>query len=759
MNGQRRRLLVPQNASPTASPGLSAQRAAIEAVVAPPAAIETGLALHQAGQIEQAAAIYQAILAADPRHPQALHLLGVVAHQTGQDGVARQLMEAAIASDPAVPGFHANLGNVLLALGNAGAAIASYRAALLLDPTAADTQANLGNVLLATGDRAGAIASYRAALQTNPGLADAHENLGTALQQDGDLVGACESYRRAGALRPTATTHGKLGRALLSLGRSDEAAEAFRQQLALAPNSPEAHNDLGAALHAAGAADAALASFEAALACSPDFVDAHRNLGWVALRRGQPARAAHHLQRAAALAPDDANAHEWLGTALRDGGQMAEAVQSLRRAVALAPAQPALASSLLFALHMDSACSRDALFAEAVAWGRRHAAPLSSQIRPHANRPEPDRRLRIGYIGTGFGHHPVGTFLAPILAAHDLAQVEVFAYVNDEGPDAMTPQLRATTHHWREIAGQDDAATAELVRSDRIDVLVDLMGHTLGNRLLVLARKPAPVQASWLGYFDTTGIEAIDYVIADASVCPTEDDERYVERVVRLPDSYLCYPGLNGAPTPGELPALRRGAPTFGCFNHLSKVSPEVIRLWATLLKRVPDARLLLKAPSLGDPQVQARVRDQFAAHGIGPDRLTFLGSSSQAVQLAAYGEVDVALDPFPYNGGTTTAEALWMGVPVVTLPGDRWVSRVGSSMLHAAGLPELVAATPAEYVDLAASLVADVPRLAALRAELRARVTRSALCDATRVTRALERAYREMWRGWCRRAGAEAVA
>jgi predicted O-linked N-acetylglucosamine transferase (SPINDLY family) len=700
--------------------GREQPRRAAPALVKRPAlrrpTVETALEHHRAGRLDQAAAIYQGMLAAEPRHPDALHLLGVIALQTGQPTLASQLIRDAIASNPAAPAFYHSLGSALLA----------------------------------QGDRPGAVASFRTALVLDPNSADGHDNLGTILEQAGDLAGACESYQQALALRPTIEAHCKLGRVLLALGRTDAGVEVFRRRLALSPRSAEAHNDLGVALHGLGDVEAALASFEAALACSPDHVDAHKNLGWVTLRRNQPVRAEHHLQRVVALAPGNASVHDWLGVALRDQGRVTEAAQCMRRAVELAPDDATLGSSLLFTLHQDPTCSPDALFDEAVAWGRRHGAPLAGQICPHRNRPEPDRRLRIGYLAAGFCHHPVGNFLAAILATHDPAQIEVFAYANDHQADDLTAHLRSMTHHWREVAHLDDATTADLIRADEIDVLVDLMGHTVGNRLLVCARKPAPVQASWLGYFDTTGLEAIDYIIGDRWVCPAGDEARYVERVVRLPESYLCYTPLHGAPEPGAPPRHQRGYPTFGCFNNLAKISPEVVQLWAAVLHRVQDAHLLLKAPSLSDAGVRAYIASLFTAHEIGAERLEFLGTTSQREHLAAYADIDVALDPFPYNGGTTTAEAIWMGVPVVTLAGKTWVGRVGTSMLNAAGLSALVTATPEAYVDLAATLATDEPLLTELRSSLRARLAQSPLCDAASFTRSLEAAYREMWRAWC---------
>lgn len=682
--------------------------------------LDAAILHHRAGRLAEAEAAYRAILAHEPGEAQALHLLGVVALQTGRAALARQLIQQAIASNPNVAAFHGNLGNVLLAM----------------------------------GERAGAQASYRTAVQLDPAFTDGHLNLGLVLEQQGDLAGACASYQRAVALQPTAEGLQQLGRLLLLLGRVEDAVEAYRQRLVLAPRAADAHHELGVALYIAGELDAAIASFEAALAYAPDYFPAHRELGKIGLKHHQPSRAAHHFQRAAALAPGDARVQAGLGIALRNLGDVAGGVRGLRRAVELSPADAGLCSELLLTLHMDPAATPDTLFADAVAWGRRHAAPLASQIRPHRNRPDPDRRLRIGYVAAGFYRHPIGYFLAPVLAAHDPGQVEVFVYSNDTQSDDLTTRLRGMAHHWREIARLGDAATADLVRADEIDVLIDLVGHTPGHRLLVFARKPAPVQASWLGYFDTTGIEAMDYLIADGRVCPDDDGARYVERVTRLPDCYVCYTPHEAVPDVGQPPLLQRGAPTFGCFNNLGKITPAVIQVWAGLLRRVPDSRLLLKAPSLSDAQVRAMLAERFATHGISPERLELRGATAQAEHLASYADVDVALDPFPYNGGTTTAEALWMGVPVVTLAGDRWVSRVGTSILSSVGLDALVATTPAAYVDLAASLAADTARLRELRATLRGQLARSALCDADRFTRALESAYREMWHRWCAATG-----
>jgi predicted O-linked N-acetylglucosamine transferase (SPINDLY family) len=491
--------------------------------------------------------------------------------------------------------------------------------------------------------------------------------------------------------------------------------------------------------------------YRLALQRDPGDPDALQLLGLANSELGRASIGAAMIKAAIARKPDDARLHNNLGTVLCSQGLVPEAIASFRRALAMAPDYALAHSNLLVTLHYLSSYRPEELAAEGRLWGRQHAAHLESRWRPFPNAPHPERRLRLGYVSGELRRHPVGYFLESVLAAHDRSHVEVFCYANSAREDDLTARLRAAADHWRAITDASDEEAAETIRDDQIDVLIDLSGHLGSHRLLVFARKPAPVLASWIGYFDTSGVPAMDYLIADRYVCPEEEDGRYVEQVVRLPDAFLCYTPPRDAPAVAPPPTLSRGGVTFASFNRIAKVTPDVAALWAEIVRAVPGSRLCLKAGDLADGATAARYARLFAAHGLGPDRLELRGPSPHAELLASYADVDVALDPFPYSGSTTTIEALWMGVPVVALEGDRFSARTSRTILANAGLPELVASSPADYAAKAVALAADPARLTSLRAGLRARVARSPLCDAPRLARSLEAALREMWQRWCR--------
>jgi predicted O-linked N-acetylglucosamine transferase (SPINDLY family) len=387
---------------------------------------------------------------------------------------------------------------------------------------------------------------------------------------------------------------------------------------------------------------------------------------------------------------------------------------------------------------------------ELVRWNRQHADPLRKSIAAHSNNRDPDRRLRIGYVSSDLNRHPVGRFLLPLLEHHDKTQVEVFAYAQVRVPDETTQQLRSFIDVWRNILGLSDAATAELIRQDQIDILVDLAGHTSSNRLLVFAQKPAPVQVSYLGYPASTGLSTIDYRLTDALADPPGMTEsRYSECLLRLPHCAWCYQPAASTPPIGDLPAIRNGHITFGSFNNFSKVNEPLLEWWAEILRQVPGSRLLLKAKSFAAESVQQKVRNAFLRRGITTDRLTLYPFVQANDHLGMYGQVDIALDTFPYHGTTTTCEALWMGVPVITLAGQAHVSRVGVSLLTHAGMPEWIAADADEYVFKAIQLANDLPALTNIRLKIREQMMQSPLMDAATFARNIETAYRQIWRSW----------
>ena len=420
-----------------------------------------------------------------------------------------------------------------------------------------------------------------------------------------------------------------------------------------------------------------------------------------------------------------------------------------RQALELRPDYSGAHSNLLFTLSYVDGISQEQIYRLHREYHRRHAAALSRLQLPHANERDPDRRLKVGYISPDFRAHACAFFLAPLFAHHDRTRVEVYAYAEVAHPDAVTARLRGLVPHWRSTVGLSDEQVAALIRADGIDVLVDLAGHTANSRLLALARKPAPVQLTYLGYPATTGLETMDYRLTDGRAEPAGLSERYyTEKLVRLPHSLWCYQPFADMPEVTELPALGRGYLTFGSFNNFAKIGPRVVALWAEVLRAVPTSRLVMVTVPAGE--TQAELRQRFADHGIEPDRLELHDRLGREAYLRLFGEVDVALDPFPCNGGTTTCDALWMGLPVVALVGTTFLSRASYSVLAAAGLEFLAAPTPADYVALCVRLEAEREALAGLRAGLRAQLSASPLLDAPGFAHDVETVYRRLWQDWC---------
>jgi predicted O-linked N-acetylglucosamine transferase (SPINDLY family) len=533
----------------------------------------------------------------------------------------------------------------------------------------------------------------------------------------------------------------------------------------------------------------AVAAYRAALADDPGSLMANNNLGQIYIDTGRYAEAEQLLQRAVQTAPKDASVRVNLGVVRQKQARLVAAVADFEAALAIDPANivglnslagilsaqgrareamvyyrlalalparddahaRALHSNYLFALHYERLLTPAAMFAEHRAWAQRYEVPRARLRQPHDNTRDPARRIRIGYVSPDFGFHSVAYFIGAVLAAHDREGFEVYCYSTGSRDDAMTRNLRNIGHAWRDIRGSDDSAAAA-IRADKIDLLIDLAGHTAGNRLALMALKPAPVQLTYLGYPDTTGLSAIGYRITDARADPPgESDTRASETLLRLPGGFLAYRAASDAPPVSDLPATAGGAVTFASFNNLAKLSDETVALWSRVLAAVPRARLMLKARVLDDADARAHVAARFAAHAVAAERLILLGHiKSPAGHLAAYHQADIALDPVPYNGTTTSCEALWMGVPVVTQADDRHSGRVGASLLHAAGLSDWVTESPEAYVALAAAKATDVAALRTLRAGLRERLRRTPLFNPVRLTRELEAAYRGAWRRWC---------
>ncbi|MEI7610941.1 MAG: tetratricopeptide repeat protein, partial [Rhodospirillaceae bacterium] len=537
---------------------------------------------------------------------------------------------------------------------------------------------------------------------------------------------------------------------LRALGRLEEAVAAYRRAAALEPEWAEAHNHLGVALHQLEQYPEAVAAYRRALALDEADATIHNNLGVALQDMGELAEAMGHYRRALALDPDYTDAGNNLGNALKEQGRVAEAVAVYEGLLAAHPELAMVRSNLFFTRMCLPETTPPQIFAAAQEWDARHAAPLLPRRGHKHNAGEAGRFPRLGFVSGDFRRHAVGFLTIAAFEGLKAAGREFTCYDNGLTSDALTERFKAAAAQWRPVLGLSDQALAERIRADGIDILVDLSGHTAQNRLLTFARKPAPLQVTWAGYVSTTGLAAMDYWLADRHQVPESAEPWYVEKIIRLPGSYICFEPPAEAPPLPPLPALERGHVTFGSFNFLSKITSEAVAAWSRILQRVAGAKLRLKAVGFNGAATQRILIDRFAVHGIGPERLEFLGGSSRPDHLAATAGVDIALDSFPYSGGLTTLETLWMGVPVIVRPGETLCSRHSTGYLATLGLSGTVAESTDRYVELAVEWAADLPRLAATRAGLRARMLASPLCDRAGFTAALEDAFQTIWRRHC---------
>ncbi len=708
------------------------------------------LALEAAGRAKDSLAAYQALFRHHPSHGEAWNSLALALGRMGRS-------RAALVVEPASPRALAALAGQCLQEGRSFVAERLCRRAARLRPDDPATHALLARLFR---DRPSlAEAARRRTLALVPADAEAWNEQGLLNRRSARPAEAAGAFRRAVALRPDlGGGRSNLAIAWRDLGHPDAALSQARAAAMLEPGRADVLNNFALVLESLDRPADSAALMGHVLSLVPEDADAWAYRGAMLRRQGRIAAGLGACNRALALDPALAGGLLNRAVILQDLGRTEAGIADNRRLVRLFPDRAGLHSNLLLSLQYSEAIGPAALLAEHRAWEERHGRgqpdqgqPDQGQRRRHPNAPDPDRRLRVGYVSADFGYHPIGYFLAPLLPAHDRTAVEVFAYNTKPREDGMTRRLRAGTDHWRPLHGLDDAGAAAVIAADGIDILVDLAGHTGGNRLTLFVRKPAPVQVTWAGYVGTTGLSAMDALIACPRHMPPGSDATATERVVRLPDDYACVLPREHAPAVGPLPARGNGFVTFGCFNNRAKLSTGTLALWARLLRRVPDARLLLKTHQFDDAMVRADLLAAFAALGGDPARVDLSGSARHFDLPAWYNRVDVALDPFPYSGGLTTLEALWMGVPVVTLGGgDRFCARHSVAHLTAVGLPELVAADAEGYLDLAAGLAGDPAALSALRAGLRDRMAASPLCDGPRFARHLEAAYRDLWRGWC---------
>jgi protein O-GlcNAc transferase len=502
-------------------------------------------------------------------------------------------------------------------------------------------------------------------------------------------------------------------------GQAARGAEYARQAIAACPNSAEAYCVLGRANSCLGGLEDAIAAHEKAVSLDPTNPD---------------------LQVA-------------LGSVLWQACRISEAYAAFRRAHELEPGNPRIHSNLAIASADMLSYQPQQIYEAHREWARTHGDPLAREIRPHTNNPDPERPLRIGYVTPPFSKRAAAIFLEPLFAAHERQQFQVICYFTVPYPmdDPGYQRWRRYPHYWLDVSRHTDEQLTELIRRDGIDILVDTAGHTYGNRLLVFARKPAPVQVTYIGYQETTGLSTIDYRISDAYADPPGMTERHFsEKIVRLPRAGYCYRAPDERPGVSDLPARKNGYVTFGSTNRVSKMSPETVESWSRVLRQVPGSKMIIRADGLELKALQQHVLKMFAPQGIGRERLELLGKVELREYLETFQRIDVVLDCFPFNGHTVSCHALWMGVPVVSRVGQTHTSRMGLSILSNLGLAELTAADNDQFVSIATGLANDLPRLEALRRTLRVRMETSPLMDQHRFGCDMAVAYRQMWRHWC---------
>ncbi|MGF6722715.1 protein O-GlcNAc transferase [Paraburkholderia sp. GAS41] len=676
---------------------------------------------HEAGQLAAAEALYKSILAADPDHIDALRSLGVLAHSNRDFDEAIKLLRRVLSLDPSNAQAHVNLADVFKAKGEPELAAESYREAIAHNPQFESAYNRLGGMLLNRHKFEAAAEVYEDLLKFKLENPDAYHNLALANAGQGELDKGIELYERAIALEPDHLgSHINLANALVTKGELQKAVESCHRAISINDEFHPAYITLGNAQLALGNTDEAIEAYRHSIKLQPRVMLGYSNLA----------------------------------SALSTVGRFDEAIEFLTRAIELAPTHFSTYDVLLFLQHYNEHCTPQ----QNMAFARRYGDAVMAGVTPFLHGvTDPAcalrRPLRIGFVSGDLKAHPVGYFLENVLANLDPKRVELVAYSLTHSEDAITERIKPYFSDWKSLLDLTPKQSAQIIHDDHIDILLDMSGHTAKSGLPLFAWKPAPIQANWIGYFATTGVPTMDYIMGDIHTLPVGEEDHFGEKPWRLPDGYLCFkpPAEDVSPS---MPPMMAGKPaTFGCFNKLSKMTDTVVALWARILKAVPDSRLMLKNHELSMEANRQRTLRRFAVHGIGEDQILLEGPTARVDYFEKYNQIDVALDPFPYNGGTTTVEALWMGVPVIAKHGDRFVAHMSEGILHHLGHPEWIAADEDDYVAKAVSLVNDPVRLAEVRLALREELLASPLCDAPRFAKKLEDEFAKMWQLHCEQA------
>ena len=747
--------------------------------------LDMGVEFHQAGKLAEAIECYSKSLDLQPENSAALNNMGGALQACGRLDEAVIYLQKATTVDPGFVDAHYNLGNVYTQQDRLDAAVASYKQAIAVVPGHLDALNNLGKTLGQQGKYSKAIKFLKQAVELHPGFAKALNNIGSIMKEQGKLDKAAKYYQKAIDQQPRyALAYSNLGIVQNRQGDLDAAIKNHKQAVAIQPNFPEALNNLGSALTAQGKMDEGIAYYIRAIELTPDYVEALNNLGGALLAQGEFCQAGEYLQeairlqpdhalalcnygsalkeqeqleaaveyyqKALAIRPDYATALSNLGNIQKEQGKLDAAITNYQKALAIRPDFPEAISTLLFISQYQTSQNLQELYENHKRLAQELTDLTQSPGFAHGNDRDPERRLRIGLVSPDLGQHPVGYFMLGFLSHRPFAELDITCY-SERAADDLTAKLQSVADDWVDISTLNNTALAQRINADGIDILIDLAGHTARNRLQMFAMQPAPIQISWAGYVGTTGLAAMDWLIADHHYINADEEQFYTEKIIRMPDSWVCYTPPEYAPEVQSQPKNRQEEGfLLGNFGNQAKINAQMMEIWAAILQKMPQAKLLLKYKAMDYPTNAERIRSYFTGAGIDKERILIEGFSQHRELLDRYNSVDLALDTLPYSGGLTTLEALWMGVPVVTSVGGTFAGRHSASILRTVGLDELVTPDPDKYVELVVELASDPKRLALLKIGLRNRLKNSPLCDYEKFASNLSGELRKVWKQWC---------
>ncbi len=746
-------------------------------------ALQQAVSLQNQGRQGEAEAYYEAILRVDAYQPDALHLLGLIASANRNYDKAIGLIGKALEVAPASPLFYGNLGVVLRQAGRIDEAIIAYRESIRFDPNSSDNFFNLGKSLKLKGEREEAEASFRKSIQLNPkkhspwlslmnlyvdrkqleeaiqigldglghcpGNSQIHMNLGVVYKRLGQTDKTLDYYRKSVALDPrNAEALCRLANSLVDRNLTDEALELVRRAQSLEPSNMHVLTSAGILESALGNVESAVQLFRSAIRLHPEHSTAYVHLAIALRKQGRITEALAVVEDAARFNAITAEVLANKAGLLVSLGRLDEAEALFIDAINERDGFRDSHANLLMCMQYSTKATLETILDEHCEWNDLYAAGVE-QGGVFSNSRDPDRRLRIGFVSGDLGMHPVGYFTVRMFEAMNRDQVDTYVYSDRPGRDPIAARIEKSVSRWNDSAPLSDNGLYEKIRSDEVDILFDLAGHTAANRLMVFAKRAAPIQMTWAGYVGTTGLVEMDYLLADRFHVSAEMEPFFRESILRMPNGYVTYEPPANAPDITELPMLANGFITFAAMCNPAKVNPKVLEVWSEILNQVPHSRLLLYYSGWSDLGNQKRVRNALGAN-ISEDRMEFGYCGGPVETLKCYGRVDVALDTFPYSGGLTTCEAMWMGVPTITMPMDRFSGRHSLSHLSNVGLDDFVAKDVDHYIELAIGIEKSPESIKMIRKTLRQRMLQSPLCDGYRFSEDFLKLMRSVWQKWC---------